>query len=50
MNTCILSIFDTSVYSELIPVSCPLLTITVPGFAYSVQIPVSPNFNETIGS
>jgi hypothetical protein len=48
MNTCILSIFDTSVYSELIPISCPLLTITVPGFAYFVQIPVSPNFNETI--
>ena len=32
MNTCILSIFDTSVYSPLIPVTYPILNITVPGF------------------
>jgi hypothetical protein len=48
MNTCILSIFDTSVYSPLIPVTCPILNITVPGFAYSVQIPVLENFNQTL--
>jgi hypothetical protein len=48
MNTCILSIFDTSVYSSLIPISCPTLHITVPGFAYSNEIAVSPNFNEVI--
>ena len=48
MNTCILSIFDTSVYASLIPVTCPILTITVPGFSYSIQIPVLPNFSENI--
>jgi hypothetical protein len=39
MNTCVLKYIDTSVYSDLIPVNCPTLNITVPGFAYSVQIP-----------
>jgi hypothetical protein len=38
MNTCILKIMDTSVYSDLIPVVCPTLNVTVPGFAYSVQL------------
>ena len=48
MNTCILSIFDTSVYTDLIPVSCPTLQITVPGFSYSTEITVLPNFNQVI--
>jgi len=48
MNPCILKIFDTSVYSELIPVTCPTLNITVPGFGYSVQLDTTENFAETI--
>jgi hypothetical protein len=40
MNSCILKIFDTSVYAinPLLPISCPTLNITVPGFNYSNQI------------
>ena len=38
MNQCILKIFDTSVYTSLIPITCPTLNITVPGFGYSNQI------------
>jgi hypothetical protein len=48
MNPCILKIFDTSVYSDLIPVSCPTLNITVPGFGYSVQLDTTQDFVETI--
>lgn len=48
MNSCILKIFDTSVYSDLIPVTCPTLNITVPGFGYSVQLDTVPDFVETI--
>ena len=40
MNACVMKIFDTSVYTvnPLIPVTCPTLNITVPGFSYSNQI------------
>lgn len=38
MNSCILKIFDTSVYVNPIPITCPTLNITVPGFSYSNQI------------
>jgi hypothetical protein len=39
MNTCILKIMDTSVYSDLFPVVvCPTLNVTVPGFNYSNQL------------
>ena len=40
MNSCILKIFDTSVYltNPYIPVTCPTLNVTVPGFGYSIQI------------
>lgn len=48
MNPCILKVFDTSVYSDLISISCPTLNITVPGFGYSNQIEVTPNFAETL--
>ena len=48
MNSCILKIFDTSVYSDLIPVTCPTLNITVPGFGYSVQLDTTQDFVETI--
>jgi hypothetical protein len=48
MNSCIMKIFDTSVYSDLIPVTCPTLNITVPGFGYSVQLDTTQDFVETI--
>lgn len=38
MNSCILKIFDTSVYVTNPVVTCPTLNITVPGFNYSNQI------------
>ena len=40
MNSCVMKIFDTSVYTvnPLLPVTCPTLNITVPGFSYSNQI------------
>jgi hypothetical protein len=40
MNSCVLKIFDTSIYATnpLLPVTCPTLNITVPGFNYSNQI------------
>lgn len=37
MNPCQLRLVDTSVYNTDIPVKCPLLEVTVPGFNYSVQ-------------
>jgi hypothetical protein len=40
MNACILTVFDTSIYSEAIPVVCETLNITLPGFSYSVQLDV----------
>ena len=43
MNKCILRLVDTSVYNTDIPVKCPMLWVTVPGFKYSVQ------FTETSG-
>jgi hypothetical protein len=48
MNTCIMSIMDTSVYTSMIPISCPTLYITVPGFTYSNEIAVTSGFNEII--
>lgn len=48
MNSCILKIFDTSVYVDSIPVTCPTLNITVPGFGYSVQLETTEDFVETI--
>jgi hypothetical protein len=48
MNPCILKIFDTSVYSNLLPVTCPTLNITVPGFGYSVQLDTTQDFVDTI--
>ena len=41
LNTCVLKIFDASVYqtgTPNIPIICPTLTITVPGFTYSIEI------------
>lgn len=48
MNSCILRIVDTSVYSNLVPLTCATLNVTVPGFAYSNQIDVTAGFTETL--
>lgn len=45
MNTCILSIMDTSVYNASVPVTCETLNITVPGYGYSTQFNVSQLFS-----
>jgi hypothetical protein len=45
MNTCILSVNDTSVYSNIVPITCETLNVTVPGFGYSNQIDVTSGFN-----
>ena len=44
-NPCILSVLDTSVYTDLIPVTCPTLNVTVPGFNYSTQLTIVPGDN-----
>ena len=36
-NDCILRIVDTSVYNSDVPVECPILEVTLPGFSYSIQ-------------
>lgn len=49
MNECILKILDTSVYqtaNPAIPVVCPTLNITVPGFGYSNQIDATNFYND----
>jgi hypothetical protein len=38
LNVTVLPIMDTSTYSSLVPLSCPLLEITAPGFVYPAQI------------
>ena len=48
MNPCILTVMDTSVYTDLIPVVCETLNVTVPGFQYSVQMDVSAGFIKNI--
>jgi hypothetical protein len=48
MNTCIIKVFDTSVYATGMPVVCPILSITVPGFTSSSELSVVQDFNETI--
>ena len=40
MSPCVLTVIDTSIYDNLIPVNCQTLNITVPGFSYSVQIDI----------
>ncbi len=48
MNPCILSINDTSVYADIVPVTCETLNVTVPGFSYSNQIDVTAGFTEIL--
>jgi hypothetical protein len=42
LNSCILKVFDTSVYNDLLPVTCPTLHITPPGFNYSIELDFTP--------
>jgi hypothetical protein len=47
MNCEILRIDDTSVYSDIVPLDCPILSITTPGANYSVQLgetQIAPSF------
>jgi hypothetical protein len=37
LNGCVLRIVDTSIYNSMIPVKCPALWVTPPGFNTSVQ-------------
>ena len=37
MNSCVLKLVDTSVYSPAVPYDCPILEITLPGFNYAIQ-------------
>ena len=48
MNSCIMRVVDTSVYSSLIDVNCTYLNITVPGYGYSIQLNVAENFTKTV--
>lgn len=38
LNDCILKLFDTSVYADMLPITCPILQITVPGFTTAENI------------
>jgi uncharacterized secreted protein with C-terminal beta-propeller domain len=44
LNACILRLVDTSVYAN-IPVVCPVVAITLPGFTYSTEIAVEEGFS-----
>jgi hypothetical protein len=48
MNPCIMSIHDTSVYSDIVPITCETLNVTVPGFQYSNQFDVTAGFTKII--
>ena len=43
LNACILRIVDTSVYANM-PVICPVLAVTLPGWTSSVELSVTQNF------
>jgi hypothetical protein len=38
LNEKILRLVDTSIYATEMPIECPILNITLPGFAYSVEM------------
>lgn len=48
LNTCILRIVDTSVYNDIVPVTCPTLNVTLPGFTYSTQLVFTPESSITL--
>jgi hypothetical protein len=50
-NKCILRVVDTSVYAPGIPITCPLLQITLPGFNQPVNFSspqIEPGFNANL--
>jgi hypothetical protein len=49
LNEAILRIVDTSIYDTIVPVDCPVLSITVPGFSYSTEFDstiITPGFSK----
>jgi hypothetical protein len=44
-NPRVFRMFDTSIYSEDIPIKCPVIQITPPGFNQATNIETLPNFN-----
>lgn len=44
-NPRVFRIFDSSIYTEELPLTCGILEITPPGFLYPKTIEVLPNFN-----
>lgn len=44
-NPRIFRVFDTSIYTPLIPINCGVLQITPPGFNVPKNIDIIPNFN-----
>lgn len=38
LNECILRVQDTSIYHDNVPVECPILNVTLPGFNSSVEL------------
>jgi hypothetical protein len=44
LNACTLRVVDMSVYADM-PVICPVLAVTVPGFTSSVEISVTEGFS-----
>lgn len=47
LNACILRVIDTSVYADM-PVICPVLAVTLPGFTSSVEISMTEGFSENL--
>lgn len=49
LNGCIFRVIDTSVYDESIPIECPTLTITPPGFWQSyTNVDLEPGFSANL--
>lgn len=48
LNTCILRVIDTSIYSDLVPLECGKLQVTPPGFTESYTVEYDPGFVENI--
>jgi hypothetical protein len=50
LNGCVLRIVDTSVYSDLMAVTCPRLQISVPGFSSSRFVDVEKDFTVNLSA
>jgi hypothetical protein len=48
MTGCVLKVVDTSVYATGLPITCPTLHITLPGYSFSKELSVTENFNLNI--